>query len=48
MISEAATLILPFHAEMDEIREDMARIQKLELPEEVLDERTKIKLEEDQ
>ena len=29
MISEAATLILPFHAEMDEIREDIAGDSKI-------------------
>ena len=29
MISEAANLILPFHREMDEIREDAAGIGKI-------------------
>ena len=36
MISESASLILPFHKEMDEIREDAAEREKLELQEEVL------------
>ena len=34
MISESASLILPFHQEMDEIREDAAGKKKLELQEE--------------
>ena len=34
MISESASLILPFHQEMDEIREDAAGKEKLELLEE--------------
>ena len=34
MISETSSLILPFHKEMDEIREDAAGEKKLELPEE--------------
>ena len=46
MISEAANLILPFHREMDEIREDAAGKVKLELQEEVLDPLMKIKLED--
>ena len=35
MISEATSLILPFHKEMDEIREDAAGKERLELLEEV-------------
>ena len=34
MISESASLILPFHQEMDEIREDAAEKVKLEQQEE--------------
>ena len=34
ILSEAATLILPFHKEMDQIREDKAEKTKLELREE--------------
>ena len=48
MISDTASLILPFHQEMDEIREDAAGKEKLELQEEVLDHVMRIKLEEDQ
>ena len=47
MISESASLILPFHQEMDEIREDAAGKEKLELLEEVLDLVMRIKLAED-
>ena len=36
-------LILPFHKEMDEIREDLQVKLKLELLEEALDQLTKIK-----
>ena len=32
IISEAATLILPFHREMDEMREDFAGTSKMRLP----------------
>ena len=48
MISESASLILPFHQEMDEIREDTAGKSKLEQQEEVLARVTRIKLVEDQ
>ena len=48
IISEAANLILPFHREMDEIREMLLVKLKLEQREEVLDQLMKIKLEEDQ
>ena len=48
MISESASLILPFHQEMDEIREDAAGKRKLELQEEALAHVMKIKLAEDQ
>ena len=48
IISESANLILPFHREMDEIREDAAGKGKLELQDEELDLPMKIKLEEDQ
>ena len=44
MISESASLILPFHQEMDEIREDAAEKVKLVLQEEELDRVTKTKL----
>ena len=44
MISESASLILPFHREMDEIREDAAGKKKLAQQEEVLDHVMKIKL----
>ena len=43
IISESANLILPFHREMDEIREDAAGQGKLEPHEEELDLRMKIK-----
>ena len=48
IISESANLILPFHKEMDEIREDTAGKKKLEQREEGLDLLMKIKLAEDQ
>ena len=48
MISESASLILPFHQEMDEIREDAAGKEKLEQLDEELVHAMKIKLEEDQ
>ena len=43
MISESASLILPFHKEMDEIRRMQLEKVKSELLEEVLDLATKIK-----
>ena len=43
ILSESANLILPFHKEMDEIREDATGKSKLELLEEGLDLPTKIK-----
>ena len=46
MISESASLILPFHQEMDEIREDAAGKGKLEQLEEELVLVMKIKLED--
>ena len=46
ILSEAASLILPFHREMDEIREDTAGKSKLELQEEALALLTRIKLAE--
>ena len=48
MISESASLILPFHQEIDEIRENAAGKKKLALQEEALDHVMKIKLVEDQ
>ena len=48
MISESASLILPFHQEMDEIREDAAGKKKLEPLEEVLGLAMRTKLAEDQ
>ena len=45
MISESASIILPFHQEMDEIRENASK-GKSELPEEELGHVTKIRLEE--
>ena len=47
MISEAANLILPFHREMDEIREDAAGKSKIELLE-ALDLLMRIKSEDAQ
>jgi adenylosuccinate synthase len=47
IISEAANLILPFHREMDEIREMQQEKVKLEQQEEELVQHTRIKLEED-
>ena len=47
MISETASLILPFHQEMDEIREDAAGKEKIALQEEVLGHVMRTKLEED-
>ena len=44
MISEAASLILPFHQEMDEIREDALAKKKLEQQEEELVRVMKIRL----
>ena len=50
MISESASLILPFHQEMDEIREDAAgkKKKKLAQQEEGLAHVMRIKLVEDQ
>ena len=48
IISESANLILPFHREMDEIREDAAGEEKLEQLEGVSAQLTRIRLEEDQ
>jgi adenylosuccinate synthase len=47
IISEAANLILPFHREMDEIREMQQEKVKLEQQEEVLGQHMRTKLEED-
>ena len=47
IISESANLILPFHKEMDEIREDAAVKKKLEQQEEELVQHMKIKWAED-
>ena len=47
MISESASLILPFHQEMDEIREDAAGKGKIGTTREVSDPVMKIKLAED-
>ena len=47
MISESSSLILPFHQEMDEIREDAAGKEKLVQHEEELDHVMRIKLAED-
>ena len=46
ILSESANLILPFHREMDEIREDLQEKQKLERREEVLALHMRIKSEE--
>ena len=46
IISDSVSLILPFHSQLDEIREDSSENLKLELPDVVLGQRMKIKLED--